>query len=257
MKAIQKNKKQTVLFTIIAMAILSSGCSVVGLGVGAVIDNSPGKLSKCECGIIKAGTKATINLRDGSAVDGEYTGLENKPDEEYLDEYDDFREKNRSRIYLPEIGDTLIIATVDGNRGRHRFEGFDYIRDISTEQLEQGPILSCLSISARELRSLKKREYTLNNLYSISCQNERYVTGKDLRSLCSSAALPLKSELSLISDGRPRHINLDEIESIEAHEKRYAKWICLGIGAVIDACIIAIGISFSESMNNLGSCSLY
>ena len=31
----------------------------------------------------------------------------------------------------------------------------------------------------------------------------------------------------------------------------------LGVGAVIDACIIAIAISFSESMNNLGSCSLY
>jgi len=239
---------------LIVCTMLSSGCSVVGLGVGMAIDNSHTKLSECGCGYIKAETKATVCLHDGSTVDGEFRGLEYKPEREYIDVYNDFREKNRSRTYLPAIGDTLIIAMVDGNRGLHRFEGFDYIRGLtSIEQMEHGRISSCVCISARELRSREKREFALSNLFSVSGPDGQSVTGEVFRSLCSSTVFPLQSELSLISDGQPRHIDLDKIESIKVYEKRYAKWIGLGIGLVIDAAIIAIGVSLSESMSELGS----
>jgi len=62
----------------IALSLTISGCSAVGLGIGASIDNTfPNSqvVSNQEIIPVKEGTAITINLKDGSQIRGTYQGL--------------------------------------------------------------------------------------------------------------------------------------------------------------------------------------
>jgi hypothetical protein len=233
-----RGRSGAVMALILGVAMLSSGCSVVGLGVGAAIDDARSKeeFSNSELSKVKAGSNAIVILNDGTMVAGKFGGVEDKPEEEYLGEYDKFREENGPQVYLPGIGDTLRIISVDGYQGPHRFEGFDYARK---------------NILAEELGSLEKREYPLRYLSEINNRYGESATGEELRFLLSHAEFPLKNRIRILGDAETRYIDAGDINSIEQHMsgKRHAKWIGLGIGLAIDITAIIVALTWDLDLD--------
>ena len=55
-------------------SILLAGCTAVGFGVGALADMSSGKQTVGELSRVRTGTRITMWLRDGGALDGQFLG---------------------------------------------------------------------------------------------------------------------------------------------------------------------------------------
>jgi hypothetical protein len=92
MEKIQNSKKLTALITVLAMIIFTSGCSVVGLGVGAVIDSGTPDYKTVETDrveSIKRKTKTVVHLNDGSQRAGKFINLVTKPVPEAANRYAD------------------------------------------------------------------------------------------------------------------------------------------------------------------------
>lgn len=108
------------LISLLVVTILSSSCSVVGLGMGAAIDYGEDDYKIVETKKLvstKPGTHTLVNLKDGSQLIGNYDGLAvKKPDNDIaadsliiLQNIDSLAEKtNYSYISLHSVESVMI-----------------------------------------------------------------------------------------------------------------------------------------------------
>ena len=96
------------LFVLAFLLFRLSGCSLIGLGIGALSDaNTPDytTIPGWEEGNIEPGTEIDILLNNGEQVSGTYIGLEHVLEEEYAEQYTEkyaeSREILRDEVILP------------------------------------------------------------------------------------------------------------------------------------------------------------
>jgi len=101
----------------VVVAAALTGCSLIGLGIGARIDkDNAGKRKPIEAWQVVAvgpGTPVDVSLRDGGQVSGKYVGLVPVPPEQYADSFGRSREANGS-CHTPALGSTTTVAVKSG-----------------------------------------------------------------------------------------------------------------------------------------------
>ena len=247
MKEIRGMSLQSVtLPAVLALSVLLSGCSAVGLGVGAAIDKAQSDRKVVEgwkVGTIKPGRWATVCLSDGSQVAGIFENLADLPEAEYADTYSRMRAEQADAVALPAIGDTLVIAYRKGRAAKYEFRGFGYrytrSAGIVSLKKKKFPAARYQYLSAHSIAESKLEEFYLDDLQQTTARNGNVVEGFQIRKLANEGKIPLKSAIALRTPGGKNFISIERIRTLQVSRKKNAKWIGLALGLAVDVvCVI-------------------
>jgi len=220
------------VFGVAAAALLSTGCSLVGLGVGAALDGKRNRAAKTaylqgfEVSRIKPGARLTLVLTGGERIAGRYEGLDTAP---VAAEYGPRYARARADVHelaLPDLGERVILQTVSGSATTGAFAGFDL-----------GQIVLQPDGEARTVR------LTLQHLATLTLADGTALSGPRLEALAADRRLPLVSRIVL---GESR-VPLEQVKSVEFRPQSHqGRATGLVVGAVIDAIVVA---SAMDSLN--------
>ncbi len=227
-----KHIKNLILF-LIGISFLFSGCSIIGLGIGAAVDASKPKtvsIDPNEVNKIKNNSEITVHKKDGAHISGKFTGSSQLSPKEYVEEYKKFKKKNsiKSLEFFPDLGDSLTIIYKDTHIELHGFFiGFDH--DKIWYSNNKGDAMFNVKYDT-SYTSIKYKGYELDYIY--------------IKKLINNGMVPTLLVINLLmSNSSTLNISAYDIEKILAQNKRKAKYIGLGVGLTIDAIISVLIIS--------------
>jgi len=103
-------------FNIILIAVcdisLFNSCTIIGFGVGSIVDHSHKKNARIIVQQIKKlhlEQTIVVCTNDSTKTKGAYKGIVDMTEEEYLKKYDAFLNNYSNDSLIPKIGDTLMI----------------------------------------------------------------------------------------------------------------------------------------------------
>lgn len=212
-----------------ALGIASSGCSLVGLGIGAISDShqKTATLPAWQIETVAKGREVVLSLLDGSTLAGKLEGVVPEPRDEYRTRYASlsFRE---GAPRLPALGPG---ATVKGRNGRSEqceLLGFD-----------PGVVLIGQAGHAAPAR------LAFDVVESVSDSQGTTLERGDLVRMASTGAIPLQTSIVVSAESGRRHVPSDQVRQVIVPAKRHGKLTGFLIGAVIDAAVI-IAVIASE-----------
>ncbi len=217
--------------------VLFSSCSVIGFGLGSVIDKSTPKYSCVGAdGLdeIRLNRRVSVFMKDSSFVQGIYKGYEVAPHLEYDDVYNEFTEKSLENPNIPNLEDSLSIAFRNsGLRLTGIFMGFGINKMYFTNPPGKQKSMVIMDASHAEVF------YNGNALnYTV------------LKAMMQCYELPVNANVIIQSDDQRFHnIQAYKIEKLEVHNKRDSKLYLFGAGLFLDT-ILAIIITH-EIANSL------
>ncbi|UCF20110.1 MAG: hypothetical protein JSU87_01500 [Gemmatimonadota bacterium] len=221
------------LAVLFGLIVPQSACTLVGFGIGSVIDSGNKRTIRPESfapDTIDLGKTFKLRLRDGSVVGGKYLGIEPLPDEEYAARYAVAREQRLMNVPLPEIGETVTLRMNRGDELDAEFLGFDFNSVLVRKPGEFGP------------ESLR-----LGDIRQFRVAGNEAIRGEALTLLLSEGALPLQSALVVQAkpakgrEGGRRLLPMDEVLLIE-WKPGAGRTVGAIIGATIDvAILVAVG----------------
>jgi hypothetical protein len=208
-----------------------SGCSVIGLCVGASIDNRrpdydtiPGS----HVASVKPGKDIRLTKKTGEQLEGKYLGLGTLADSQYAPLYNECRERYKKEFLLPALGDSISTVTREsGKEYKGEFLGFDN-QYIWLRARRWWPNAVRIDMSA---------------LDRITDRNGNLIEVGRLISLSSAGEIPALSAVALKADSDTLHIPTLAIDRIEVPVDKNARWEGLALGAVIDVAISAAFIA--------------
>ncbi len=237
-----------VLLVAATVVLQLSGCSLIGFGIGSVIDSAgpdsvliPGWKVKT----IKPGEEIIVILKDGQKIGRAYQGIEPVTKVEYAKRYASFREQKSGELPLPALGDTIIIKMKSGVQGQREFWGFDhqYVSTKLEQEKDTTLIYASYIVSVKQLGDTTTGMVFLNRIDKISDTRGNMVDGEALQGLAFEGQIPLLSEIVLKHLVGIRSIAMEEVYQIQVPKRGNAKWTCLGIGAAIDAIVIIVALA--------------
>lgn len=98
---------------LLALAALgSSGCTIIGAGVGAIADSAAKKrLPPENIASVQAGrTRVTLRLKDGTEIRGRIVEFERAPQSEYAKQYARAQNQELQGGLLPSLGDRISVV---------------------------------------------------------------------------------------------------------------------------------------------------
>lgn len=188
------------------MLIQMNGCSIVGFGIGSIIDAKKadtGTISPEEVKVIQPGSKIVITLRDGTEIGGRYRGIEELSPQAYGRRYTKRREEWGSEIYLPAIGDTITIITESGRQCVGEFLGFDHK-------------IACVKLLDRS----GSTSTNLNIIETIEDDRGNVVSGLRLKQFVFDGKIPFQSAIAIDATWTKTLIALDEVHQIQIPVKK-------------------------------------
>jgi len=206
-----------------ALGIAASGCSLIGLGVGAISDSRQKMLTLpgWQIETVAKGRDVVLSLADGSTLAGKFEGLVPEPWEEYRTRYASFRSREGAPR-LPVLGPG---ATVKGRNGvvtQGDLLGFD-----------AGVVL--IGYAGRSAPA----RISLDVVESLSDDQGTTLESGQLAWLASTRALPLQTTIAISGESGRRHVPSDDVRQVVVPATRHGKLAGFLIGAVIDAVVIA------------------
>ena len=210
--------------------LLGFGCSLIGLGIGAAIDNSSDGIEAVNLGLqkITVGEEITVLLRDGSMLSGAYGGTVSSHPEEYAEQYDTFSEKLPDS--LPRPGDSVDLV----------YSSSDEDRTISGTLIGYG--LAQVVVHPAGTTPVR---IALSRVLSVQSEGGHRTEGVALRTMIYDGRVPTLDGLLVGNIYSP----FDEVLGIEVSEGGNAKWILFGVGVVVDAIMV---LAFVSAMNDAG-----
>jgi hypothetical protein len=213
-----------------------SGCTLIGLGVGAIRDSrKPDFQSKpVEDSLkLKKGNQMILILRDGRKLTGKYIELDKLPYTEYLNRYHEFRNKETNASVLPLLG--KITATLKTTKEKVDIEltGFDYdglwLKKIEWPNPIKHPYDLFFAIVDKQGK--KFNENAIDNIKSMS----------------SNIELPIVSAIKIEILSDEQLVALNDLSEIRLHPKKHDKYYGLLLGVITDMLIVyAIGQSMPD-----------
>jgi hypothetical protein len=240
-----------VLLVAVAVVLQLSGCSLIGFGIGSVIDSAgpdsvliPGWKVKT----IKPGEEIIVILKDGQKIEGTYEGMEPVPKVEYAKRYASFRKQKSEEFSLPALGDTITIELKSGVRGQREFFGFDhqYLSAKLEEEKDSTLIYTSYMVSVRQLGDTTSGMVFLNKIEKIIDTHGNVVDGEALQELAFEGQIPLLSEIVLGPRVGINSVAMEKVYQIQVPKRGNAKWTCLGIGAAIDVIVIIVALASGD-----------
>ena len=247
-----------VLFVITAGIVVStSGCSLMGLGIGTLIDYSrPDSL--CIPGwkvdTLKPDKKIKITFQDGAQLKAKYRGVERFPQNEYAQRYNLSREKSLPDVVLPPLGDTIGITQMSGESIEREFLGFDYrYQPTETKGAKESSPFTPVLVSVKVKENAVAQNLSSAIFIKVSDSKGNVLEGGVLERLAMEGKIPFLSAISLETSDSMMLIPREKIFEIERKNSKNAKWIGLGIGGVFDVTAIILLIAILPTIDLLGS----
>jgi hypothetical protein len=227
----------TGLVCILAITLLN-GCTLIGLGVGAIADSASSDenlVSTDKVKTIGKGDTCHVFLWNNDEVVGAFNGIERLPKEQYQQRYSDALRKLYSAVSLPSLGDTIDLRLPDSKKIlRGAFLGVDRKH-----------------VELKKTGKPDPSKVSCDDIARITGINGRYVEGDSLRSLISKGQLPLLSAITVSNEKGIHKIPLDDISRIVVI-KGTKYWLTgLLSGAVIDGAVLIIGSSVDLDLGGL------
>jgi hypothetical protein len=229
-----------------ALLLLQSGCSVVGLGIGAAIDaHKPDSVivqGYCLT-TVEQGSPLKIDLSNGSTIIGTFNrGM--PASAEWIDTlYMRARSSDPGCAVLPALGDTVEFTHRSG-RVRGRIDSA-VCRRLETE------CDFCYGLSPVD--SSEAREFCLSHLLAVRRPDGVLLRSGDIaNAIAQSPTFIPYSGIELITNAGTQQTPLDCIARVVAPYHKHGKWNGLLLGAVIDFVIFVGWMSFSNSMMGSG-----
>jgi hypothetical protein len=236
-----------ILYLALVVALVSStlSCSVVGLGVGAIIDAKTShqkQIGAWEMGKVKKGAEVTVFRNDSTSSSGKFDGLLPVPDSEYQEAYSRLLQGMPDSMNLPRLGENIEILHKDKKRNQSVFRGFDYqFRNFKAEQQYNYGFNFQYLFDDKSISKPMKRIF-LCDINSVVRSDQMKLTGENLIVLSSNGQLPLRSQVVILTGSGLEKFPLTSIESATVPRSRNAKWIGLGMGLGLD--ILSIYLTY-------------
>lgn len=228
------------IFLVCLGFLMLESCTIVGFTSGLVYENKydrgePLEISGNEFVNLDGEDSITVYLKNGTSIKGLYTGKGKLSPELYNRKYRQFKHTSTLNIYLPAVGDTLIIKTVGKRRLKKIFAGYDL----------QGLLL-------KEKHNRKPELLLYISIVSFSGQSGKSLSGEVVAEHIKNGDIPVYTAILLESAGAKRKIQISQISSIElpVRNSNAMGWgTLIGLGA--DAVFVGLwALTFELEMNN-------
>lgn len=215
-----------ILAAAIMLLCLTSGCTVIGLAIGASTDQ--GKSDKKDYAIseierIKPGKEVTVVLNTKAMIIGEYVRTTRITDQEYDSIFGEFREKSYNLSEIPAPGDTITIFDLTG--GQWTFELIGYNYDY---------------LSVRRIGETEPIVFLIRNIAEITAGDETTISVEELKTMIAGPKIPVLQAMVLNIYGDTVVIATSKVDRVFSIEKKHGIWKGLAIGLAIDAGALVI-----------------
>jgi hypothetical protein len=235
------------------------GCSIIGLGIGAAIDqSSPATktIEDREIEKIRRGTLTTAYLWDGSQITGAFGGLVNVSEAEYAKSYSLLRAKHRDSLPLPAIGESIVIDCRWQKKSSYEFCGFDYqykrLRRTMSLRKKHFPSEQNIYLSAKSKIANIHQKFYLGDLRKITDSHGNIMKGRQLRDFAVEGKIPLRSAVSLKTLNSKSLVSIDRIRTLEGPRIKNVKMMYFFFGLVIDIAAIVFWSTADFQVINFG-----
>lgn len=243
------------LSILLLLVPLMSGCSLIGLGVGAAIDShapTTKNISPWEVHSVEPGENIIAYLEDGESFAGNYQGVTPLDDIDYHNKYDDFVSQLDDTCRMPILNEQVSITLKTGNKIEQKFLGFDKII-INTDKVDvskfnfDNPDLYCYSIG--ESIEEKSQRYFLFDIKKYEGNESKDINRSCIWKMAVDGELPIRSAICITDSSQINKIGIEDVTSLEVKNSRNAKWWGLGLGLAADATLIILIATSMDSMN--------
>ncbi len=212
-------------FFIVYLSFEFSGCSLIGLGIGAIKDgHEPDNTTatNSQLWFVQPGQNVSMVLRDGTVLKGSYGGIQPVPKDDYGRKYEETCAQNYGSIALPRLGEKVIFAGNDPtDQYECEFAGFD-LGLIMIKNIEKNTISG---VSTKRYPTFKNSQ---GNLIDVKALDAMMLEGK----------IPFVSGAVMKIGSNQKVIPVEQISEVRIPNKKHGKLIGFLIGAGIDAVVI-------------------
>ncbi len=238
------SKKITTIITLITMASLIlyvGGCTLIGLGIGAMADAGAKKTyTGWQVAKIKTGKEITVYLKDGTMLFGKYSGIAQLPENIYSHEYSQVREYETTYNNLPSLNKPISLTLKDGSVANGAFNGFDCRFDSSS-------IIPCISI--KETGRPIPRTAAFKNIAAIQDSNGDSIDIMAISEMLDRGKIPLMTAVGLQIGVDKRDIPIDKILQITVKGSNNGKIAGALVGLGIDVTLIVIALNSDDAFD--------
>jgi hypothetical protein len=226
---------------LVLLTTILCGCSLAGFGLGALIGSSESDYRPSQMEDLPRAKYYMVYCSGGDSVRATSISLHRLA--ALLDprKYDEMRRESADSLWLPAIGEPVVVTPMDGKPVECRFIGFD----------PKGRGITCSGI-APELDTLV---VDFTKIRWIANKRGRFLSKWTAKAYFGQRIGPSLYEIIVETERGTISIPLSEVQRIHcvpAWASRNAKWIGLGVGLVADAIIIYEIIEVRESMHAIG-----
>jgi hypothetical protein len=216
------------------------GCSLIGLGIGKVVDSarkdSYSEVPGWDIKTIEPGAKIQLFLNNGETVYGEFLAPGTLEWSKYKKKYEKYREELKNDILLPVLADTIVAIDTAGNEWEIEYFGLDGN-----------------SVRFRDGKQAEPRNVDFRRVERIVSSAGDTIRTKTIQDLAYKAPPPSSTTIiireiddhgrrvySRVSYLNPIEIPLDEIQQLHFKDKERGALSGFILGALVDIIVIAI-----------------
>lgn len=213
-----------ILAAAIMLLCLMSGCSVIGLAIGASADG--GKSDKedyaiSEIEFIKPGKEVTVVLNTKDMISGKYLRTTQISDHEYDLLFGEFREESRNLSGIPAPGDTITIFDLAGRQWTFELIGYNYDY-----------------LTVRRLGETEPIVFFIRNIARIADRDKKLISGEELEMMIAEKRIPVIQAMALDIDGDTVVLATSKVDRVYSIDKKNRIWKGLAIGLAIDLALV-------------------
>jgi hypothetical protein len=202
---------------IVTLALATSGCTLIGLGIGSAIDHQNANIPGWRLETLKPDTRVDVRLTDGTYVTGRFAGLERDFGEAYRAQYEGARGAAEDGADLPALG-PVTLERADGGSTAAKLVGFD-------------PGTAWLSFPD----TARPRAMPLGVVARLA-SGGRTFKGDRLAALVRAGQIPVASAI-LVGD-LPDRVPLSRVSQVRRPLGKTAREIGAFVGAVVDTVVL-------------------
>jgi hypothetical protein len=214
------------LLVLVYLIVQLSGCTLIGMGVGSVLDNSSGvnfkTVSKADLATLKPGKMVFVAYKSGPVISGTFFKFGSWSRDEYAGLYVALETRGTSGMRFPRLGEKISTVFANGKRTEGEFGGFDIGESILLRR-PGSPLL--LKTSLTGLLELKDEQGMPLNLTF-------------LRTQAASGQVPFLTTVWVFTNTGKLNIPSEQILEARVETEKNGKSIGLVIGLLLDAAAI-------------------
>jgi len=195
---------------VLLLLTFSSGCSLIGYGIGTAIDNGrpnvvPVHDSRADN--LGTGEKVYCIANDGEVIRGKVKGYSQLTPEEYAHRYEISRRENTASMNLPALHTPIKVTALSESEFEYRFEGFD----IHCSESGKLPTMYLIWGEASE-----PIEVRLANIRKLTDSRGNELNPEQISKYILDGRIPVMKRMEIEVSTELKEIDSDELEGLTA-----------------------------------------